>query len=103
MGNNFTNLLDPNKQILEAAGWNVFMEGEDHFFAYHSQSGRIVEHFLGVRDEDEDYEKHMAIQFKVAYKEILASLTEQTREPLSTVSTGWNTWDYDKTRHQKVK
>ena len=102
MSTNFSNLLDPNKQILNAAGWNVFQESEDHFYALHSQSGRIVEHFLGAHDENEDYQMHMAIQFKVAYAEILMSLVEQTRPPMTT-DTSWDTWDLDKTRHQRAK
>lgn len=99
---NFSNVLDPNKQILGAAGWNVFMESEEHFFAYHSRTGRIVEHVLGNHDEGEDFEKHMAIQFKVAYAEILMSLVEQTKPPMTT-DTSWDTWDLDKTQNQRAK
>jgi beta-lactamase superfamily II metal-dependent hydrolase len=89
------NESDHNQQILEAAGWKVVIISEAHFFAYHSQTGRILEHIIGSHEDSDDDDKYVAIQFKLAFKEILASLKEQTKEPLpfDALSTGWDVWD----------
>lgn len=86
---------DHNQQILEAAGWKVVMIFEAHFFAYHLQTGRILEHVIGSHEDSDDDDKYVAIQFKLAFKEILASLKEETKAPLpfNAVSTEWDAWD----------